>query len=75
MKQRVATLEATGVTCSQPNDSTGTNSSDNGSANRQMNDCVVDSEADIRTFKHDSFTTLQDGRVCYCNVSQVPYPS
>ena len=67
LEQRVATLEATGVTCTTPNDSTNTNNSvSNG---RQMNDCVVDNEDDIRTFQHDTFTTLKDGSVCYCNVS------
>ena len=67
LEQKVASLEATGVTCTDPNDSTSTNSS--GSNSGQMNDCVIDSEDDIRTFQHDTFTALTDGRICYCNVS------
>ena len=67
LEQRVSSLEATGVTCTDPNDSTNTNS--NGNNSRQMNDCVIDNEDDIRTFQHDTFTTLKDGSICYCNVS------
>ena len=67
LEQRVASLEATGVTCTQPDDST--NTSNSGGNGIQKNDCVVDNEADIRTFQHDTFTTLSDGSICYCNVS------
>lgn len=67
LEQRVATLEATGVVCTVPSDST--NTSSNGGNGRQKNSCVVDDEADIRTFEDDTFTTLSDGSICYCNVS------
>lgn len=74
LEQRVATLEATGVTCIQPDDATSTNSSNSRSSSSQKNDCVVDNEKDIRTFKHDTFTILKDGSICYCNVCQTsPY--
>ena len=75
LEQRVATLEATGVTCIQPDDATSANSSNSRSSSNQKNDCVVDSEEDIRTFQHDTFTILKDGSICYCNVCQTSHCS
>ena len=63
LEQRVAVLEASNITCTPSNDATS-----NGGDERRMNDCVADEE-EIRTFEHDTFTTLKDGRICYCNVS------
>ena len=69
LEQQVATLEATGGECSTANDAT--NMDANEADSRRMNDCVDDTQpnGDIRTFQHDTFTTLADGRICYCNVS------
>ena len=72
LEQQVATLEATGAAlCSTANDATNTDT--NQANGRRMNDCVDDTDpnGEIRTFQHDTFTTLADGRICYCNVSFV----
>ena len=72
LEQQVATLEATGVECTTSNDATSPNGN-RPSGGRRLNDCVDDSKAngEITTFPHDTFTTLEDGRICYCNVSYV----
>lgn len=71
LEQQVASLEATGAaSCNTANDATSTDTNKPGSG-RRMNDCVDDTHpsGEIRTFEHDTFTTLADGRICYCNVS------
>lgn len=72
LEQQVASLEATGATlCNTANDATSTDT--NESNGRRMNDCVDDTHpsGEIRTFQHDTFSILADGRICYCNVSSV----
>ena len=72
LEQQVASLEATGTTlCNTANDATSTDT--NESDRRRMNDCVDDTHpsGEIRTFTHDTFSILADGRICYCNVSSV----
>ena len=71
LEQQVASLEATGVRCGTANDAT--NPDTNRASGRRMNNCVDDSKAngEVRTFQHDTFITLEDGRICYCNVSYI----
>jgi hypothetical protein len=72
LEQQVASLEATGAaSCGTANDAT--NTDNNQSNGRRMNDCVDDTHpsGEIRTFPHDTFTILADGRICYCNVSSM----
>ena len=71
LEQQVATLEATGGTCTTANDAT--NADGNRPNGMRMTDCVDDTQpnGEIRTFQHDTFTILADGRICYCHVSHI----
>ena len=68
LEQQVVSLEATGGSCGTNNDN---GRGETGSNGRRFNNCVDDSKpnGELRTFRHDTFITTADDRICYCNVS------